>query len=166
MAQYDRQNLPQVAQYLAVHQDPEFLRDELQESLHQYMLQQYGDNLPEEVRKESLEALLLAEGRRRRERDPSEPHKVLAELPFKIYVTAGLSNLLADALVDAGKDPVIELCRWNGDLGATAYPRQGPVTFLRRADFVSVFGHLRNPDSIVLTETAISVPHRRPRTTT
>ena len=87
MAQYDRQNLPQVAQYLAVHQDLNFVRDELLEHLRQYMLQQHGDNLPEEIHKESLEALLLAEGKRRRERDPSEPHKVLAELPFKIYVT-------------------------------------------------------------------------------
>ena len=33
MAQYDRQNLPQVAQYLAVHQSPEFVRYELQEHL-------------------------------------------------------------------------------------------------------------------------------------
>ena len=155
MARYDRQNLPQVAQYLAVHQDPEFLRDELQEHLHQYMLQQYGDNLPEEVSKESLEALLLAEGRRRRERDPSEPHKVLAELPFKIYVTAGLSNLLGDALVDAGKKPDIELCRWNDDLELPTpiYEEEPDYLPSKERPFVyHVFGHLRNPDSVVLTE--------------
>ena len=37
-------------------------------------------------------------------------------MPFKIYVTAGLNNLLGDALVDAGKKPDVELCRWNDDL--------------------------------------------------
>jgi hypothetical protein len=163
MAQYDRQNLPQVAQYLAVHLDPAFVRDELQEHLRDYMVQQHGDKLPEEIHKsleeleihKSLEALLLAEGRRRRERDPSEPHKVLAELPFKIYVTAGLSNLLGDALVDAGKKPDIELCRWNDDLELPPpiYDEEPDYLPSKERPFVyHVFGHLKDPDSLVLTE--------------
>jgi hypothetical protein len=116
--------------------------------------QQHGDYLPEDIYK-SLEALLLAEGRRRREHDPAEPHKVLAELPFKIYVTAGQSNLLGDALVDAGKKPDIELCRWNNDieLPPPIYemePDYRPST--ERPYVYHVFGHLSNPDSLVLTE--------------
>jgi CHAT domain/SIR2-like domain len=155
MAQYDRQNLPQVAQYLAVHLDPAFVRDELQKHLREYMVQQHGDNLPEEIHKQSLEALLLAEGKRRRESDPSEPHKVLAELPFKIYVTAGLSNLLGDALLDAGKKPDVELCRWNDDLELPTpiYEKEPDYLPSKERPFVyHVFGQFSNPDSLVLTE--------------
>jgi hypothetical protein len=155
MAQYDRQNLPQVAQYLAVRQDHPFVRDELQKHLREYMVQQHGDNLPEEIHKESLEALLLAEGKRRRESDPSEPHKVLAELPFKIYVTAGLSNLLGDALLDAGKKPDVELCRWNDDLQLPPpiYDQEpGYLPSTERPFVYHVFGQFSNPYSLVLTE--------------
>jgi hypothetical protein len=152
MAQYDRQNLPQVAQYLAVRQGHAFVRYGLLGHLRDYMVQQHGDNLPEEIHK-SLEALIQAEGKRRRERDPSEPHKVLAELPFKIYVTAGLSNLLGDALEDAGKKPEIELCRWNDELELEPPIYEKDYRPSTERPFVyHVFGHLKNPDSLVLTE--------------
>ena len=99
MAPYNRQNLPQVAQYLAVHQAADVRRDELLEYLRQEMLQQLWWQPSRGIHKESLEALLPAEvGARRRAHDPVGAAQVLAGLPFPIYITAGPSNLLAEAL--------------------------------------------------------------------
>ena len=157
MAQFERENLPQVAQYLAVHQDSGFLRYEIQEQLRQDMLEIYGDDLPPHVREEPLDRLLLAEGRRRRERDPSEPHGILAGLPFRLYVTAGWNDLLRDALADVGRKPEVELCRYNDDLDLPLPVWDDDVEpdyvpSVERPLIYHVFGRLAHPDSVVLTE--------------
>ena len=51
----------------------------------------------------------------------AEPHTVLASLPLPLFITAQPSNLLAHALKEAGKEPVVEFCRWRKDKG-TAWP--------------------------------------------
>jgi CHAT domain/SIR2-like domain len=157
MANFERENLPQVAQYLAVHQDPEFLRYELQEHLRRDMLTLYGDNLPEAARREPLDRLMSAEGRRRRERDPSEPHRILAELPFPLYVTAGWNDLLRDALIDEGRKPEVELCRYDDDLELPppVYDDDVEPDYVPTVDrplVYHVFGRLAYPESVVLTE--------------
>jgi CHAT domain/SIR2-like domain len=157
MANFERENLPQVAQYLAVHQDPEFLRGELAEQLRRDMLQLYGDNLPDEARREPLDRLMLAEGRRRRKQDPSEPHRILAELPFPLYVTAGWNDLLRDALVDEGRKPEVELCRYDDDLELPPPVYDDDVEpdyvpSVERPLVYHVFGRLAHPESVVLTE--------------
>ena len=157
MANFERENLPQVAQYLAVHQDPEFLRYELQEHLRRDMVTLYGDHLTDADRREPLDRLMLAEGRRRRELDPSEPHRILAELPFPLYVTAGWNDLLRDALVDEGRKPEVELCRYDDDLELPppvydddVEPDYVPT--VPRPLVYHVFGRLAYPESVVLTE--------------
>jgi len=156
MAPFERENLPQVAQYLAVHQDPEFVRSELEEHMRRDMLQLYGDNLPQEVRSEPLDKLFLAEGKRRRDRDPCEPHRVLAELPFPVYVTAAWNDMLRDALVDAGKKPEVELCRYNDDLELPppTYDDAEPeyVPSVERPLVYHLYGRFAHPESLVLTE--------------
>ena len=57
--------------------------------------------------------LIAALGAVERARNPADPHKVLAELPFPIYVTTSYGNLLTEALTAAGKAPRIEFGRWN-----------------------------------------------------
>ena len=59
---------------------------------------------------------MTAVGAQRRAHDPAEPHQVLAGLPLPIYITTDATNLLAEALTAAGKEPQVELCRWNDDL--------------------------------------------------
>ncbi len=42
-----------------------------------------------------------------------EPHRVLADLPFPIYITTNYDTAMISALRFRGKDPKLELCRWN-----------------------------------------------------
>jgi hypothetical protein len=155
MAPHDREDLPQVAQYLAVNQQPMFPRDELMEYLRQEMLRRYGGDLPEAVRGGSLDALVTAVGAQRRERTEAEPHRVLAGLPLSIYIATDVTNLLADALTAVGKEPQVELCRWNEDLAQlpSIYdqePNYRPDD--KRPLIYHLFGRLYEPDSLILTE--------------
>lgn len=155
MAPHDREDLPQVAQYLAVNQQPMFPRDELVEYLRQEMLRRYGNDVPEALRKASLEALLTAVGAQRRAHSDAEPHQVLAGLPLPIYITTDFGNLLAEALTAAGKEPQVELCRWNDDMAQlpSIYdqdPGYRPDT--QRPLVYHLFGHLQEPASLILTE--------------
>ena len=57
--------------------------------------------------------------------------------------------------MDAGKKPDIELCRWNDDLELPPpiYDEEPDYLPSKERPFVyHVFGHLRDPDSLVLTE--------------
>ena len=46
------------------------------------------------------------------------PLLVLANLPFKTYLTISITTFLEDALRRAGKDPVTKMCRWRGPIEA------------------------------------------------
>jgi hypothetical protein len=155
MAARDRENLPQVAQYLAVNQSPMFPRDELAEHVRSEIVRIYGDDLPEEVRRAPLDALITAVGARQRTGNPTEAHRVLAQLPLPIYITAEFATLLAEALHEADKAPVVELCRWNERLEMLesvydAEPAYRPEE--KRPLVYHLFGTLQEPHSIVLTE--------------
>lgn len=155
MSPYDRDNLPQVAQYLAVNQDERFPRDELMEYLGEEIRRRYGSILPKELNGASLERLIEAVGAHRRATNPVEPHKVLAELPVPIYITTNPDNLLEQALIEAGKEPQVALCPWN------EYVEQFHSIYDEQPDYrptperpliYHLFGHLRDLDSVVLTE--------------
>ena len=155
MAQHERENLPQVAQYLAVNQDRMFPRTELAEHVRGQVLHTYSEQLPADISAVELEALISVVGKQRREKDPTNPDNVLASLPLPIYITANYSSLLVDALTDAGKEPRVALCPWNDqvealpdlyDPGSTYRPSvQHPLVY-------HLFGNLCEPDSVVLTE--------------
>jgi hypothetical protein len=156
MAPQDRDDLPQVAQFLAVNYGKQFPRGELRKYLCGEVVRRYGDWLPDELRNGSLDQLVGAVGAKRRDRDPAEPHKILAQLPFPVYITATPYNLLESALAEAGKSPVVEFCRWNQNLaklpsifddkGSDYEPDvQHPLVY-------HLFGHLRQQGSVVLTE--------------
>ena len=46
------------------------------------------------------------------------PLQVLANLPFKLYLTISITAFLEDALRKAGKDPLTRMCRWHGPIDA------------------------------------------------
>lgn len=48
----------------------------------------------------------------------SMPLQVLANLPFKTYLTIGSATFLEDALRRAGKEPLTKMCRWRGPIDA------------------------------------------------
>ena len=155
MAPHGREDLPQVAQYLAVSQHDRFPREGLREYMRQELLDRYGDTLPEHVRTGSLDELMTAVGALLRAADEAEPHTMLAKLPLPIYVTTHPANLLASALEAEGKQPVVELCRWNSNSQwpPSIYEREpGYRPDPSRPLVFHLFGHLQEPESLVVTE--------------
>ncbi|GAC1322201.1 MAG: CHAT domain-containing protein [Chloroflexota bacterium] len=161
MSPHERQDLPQVAQFLAVNQYPGFPADELARYIRGEIIERYGDiaeghrGASDEDVDEHVRSLVSEVGRRQRANNQYDPYRVLARLPFPIYVTANPDNLLAEALVEAGKQPVIELCRWNdqADLHAPIWdtdPDYKPTP--DRPLVYHIFGQLRDRESLVLTE--------------
>jgi hypothetical protein len=85
---------------------------------------------------------------------PDEPHGLLADLPFEVYLTTNYDNFMVQALRSRNRDPKLELCRWNRQLqklepsifksGFDPTPAN-PVVF-------HLHGHIDTPESLVLTE--------------
>jgi hypothetical protein len=156
MAPYAMEDLPQVAQYMAVDQDDLFLRSELRQHLRAEILRRYGADLPPELQKAPLEQLLAAVSTHRQEHLTMEPHKVLARLPFPIYVNTNSDPLLTHALGQAGKQPVVEICRWNTGLAQQSSVTERDPDYRPDAEHrplvYHLFGRLEEEDSVVLTE--------------
>ena len=156
-----------MAQYLAVNQGERFPRDELAEYLLQELLTRYGRELPASAQAsppadgrqggalERFAAVLTAVAALAQARDPTEPHRVLAQLPFPLYLTTNPDPLLELALEAEGKRPHVALCPWNDYVerslvspAAEAEAEPEP----RRPLVYHLFGRLGEPDSLVLTE--------------
>ena len=110
MASHTHEDLPQVTQFLAVEQDPNFLLTALPRSLVDELQRRF--DLPEALTGVTIEDLppdeamafldeltsaAVAEQRRRPEQ--IEPHQVLARLDLPVYITTNPNNLMAQALV-------------------------------------------------------------------
>jgi hypothetical protein len=168
LATTDRDNLPQVAQYLAVTQDAPTLRRSVINTLWAQVIAHYGAHLPDTLRtmdpatldRETLltqyDALLEAARQARIAREPgSEPYELLASVPFRMYLNTNPDSLLEHALTIAGRAPQADVCEWNDQMA----PDQG--VFSREAGFrpdqqkplvYRLFGQLSDPNSLVLTE--------------
>ena len=152
-----RESLPQVAQYLAVEQDVTFMRDELVKHLRAEIGRRFGGLLPADQPDIKLDDAISAVGTQLASNPVTQTFEALASLPVPIYVTTILSNLLGDALVAAGKQPVVELCRWNDEVeqvpsifDAGREPDYRPTP--ERPLVYHLFGRLSEPNSLVLTE--------------
>ncbi len=155
MAPQDRDDLPQVAQYLAVNQDYIFPRDELIEYLRQELLDRYGKDLPQDLTQADLDTLITAVGVLHQERNPVDPYRVLANLPLPSYITIDPSNLLETALTAAEKKPQVELCRWNKEIEflPSIYDHESNYRpTVKRPLVYQLFGRFSELDSLVLTE--------------
>jgi hypothetical protein len=131
MAYHQREDLPQVTQFLAIKQkDSRFAPRSFLEYMCTGMVNLHGDDIEPELRdfkfeKASLDDLVVAFDkllervwRQRCKVNPAEPHKVLADLPFRMYITTNPDSLLAKALSESlmdgkEKQPRVEVCRWN-----------------------------------------------------
>jgi len=153
MSPNERESLPQVAQYLTVHQDARFPFDELDETLIKHLRSRFATELPENLLKgkTTLNTLLEALGAKRIEKDPMDPYKALAELPLPIYVTTNMDNLLESALKAAGREPRVFLCPWNEYIEQNLHEYNDDPTPEKPLVF-HLFGSWDEPDSIVLTE--------------
>ena len=151
MAASDREDLPNVAQYLAATQDRDFPRSELSKYLRKEILRRFPTAPPDY----KLDQLLQFVGGQRRKESSTEPHRVLASLPFPLYITTNPDSLLENALVEAGKAPQSEICRWNGDLETLPSIYDKQPDYRPDADHPLVyhlFGQFSQPESVVLTE--------------
>lgn len=153
LSPYERDSLPQVAQFLSVDQDERFPYENLVESLRQEVARRFPVIFPGGAAGETLDALFSKVGKVRRE-DPSEPHRVLAGLSLPIYLTANVDSLLEDALAEAGKHPEVVICPWfpDSDQVSTVYDREKYIPSPSRPLVYHLFGKLDTPESIVLTE--------------
>ncbi len=155
MAPHEREDLPQVAQFLSVEQDSRFPHEELVEYLRGEMLERYSQELSEEMQDATLSELFAALFTKLHAHDPGNPYKILAGLPFPVYITTNASNMLAEALRVAGKDPQVELCRWNKDveLLPSIYDDEPDYQPSEQRPLVyHLFGAFDEPISMVLTE--------------
>ncbi|WP_420994217.1 CHAT domain-containing protein [Cupriavidus sp. 30B13] len=163
MAAHERDELPQVAQYLAVSQQGVFPRRLFYKFAYQHLCEQYRDILPpalSALRNEDIIAQLgeavCAVGRAQRRQDADNPYRAMARLRLPAYLTTDPSDLLADALREAGTDPGVRLCRWNrqaeacDDALAEGRKRANPTA--QAPMVLKLFGDLREPGSLVLTE--------------
>jgi SIR2-like domain len=126
----DSYDLARVAQFVAVTVDPMEPKDRIQQQFQAIQLPDFTS--------------------------PDEPHGVLADLPFPIYITTNYDSTIMSALKARKKDPKLELCRWNSylekniesvfDKDPTYTPSvANPLVF-------HLHGHYSVVESMVLTE--------------
>jgi hypothetical protein len=155
LAAHQREALHEVAQYLSVNQAPQFPREEIIESLRAVMAKRFADDLAEGAADADIYDLMAVAGEIIRERNEADLFKLLAEQPLPIYVTTGYHSLLSEALRAAGKDPMVEFCRWNEDIEKIPSIYDDEPKYLPTPERPLVFhlyGILAEPDSLVITE--------------
>lgn len=167
MSPQDRDSLPQVAQYLSYHETPNFMRSELSKHICKFLKQTYPDKLVDdamanvdcEAEELNLDELISHVGRQLRRDNARDVFRMLANLPFPIYINTNRDNLLLDALKEAGKQPRREICRWTVfEQEQEGWP---PSVFLTEPHYKPtveeplvfyLFGNLAAPDTMVVAE--------------
>jgi len=149
----DRDDLPQVAQYLAVKQDQDFMRSELRKTIQQELIRRFGVSLSQTYYDEhtSLAAIFAEASALLADHGPDEPHQVLANLPFPLYITTNADSLLDTALLRAGKQPRMVMCPWNDFIDHDLSLYTGEPTASCPLVY-RLFGHFSHTDSLVITE--------------
>ncbi len=157
MFPHERDSLPQVAQYLAVEQDETFPRTELIRYLRGEIQRRYPQALSPELLKPAapLNQLMGALQSWRSQDQSLDAYEILARLPLPIFITASVHNLLEFALQKVGKDPQGVISPWNEAILEieTVYQREPDYQPSPERPLVyHLFGHLGQPDTVVLTE--------------
>jgi hypothetical protein len=155
MARHEQEDLPNVAQFVAVMTDTPTLRTNLGEYVTQQLHHRYPGIGPVSTERPLRDSVLKA-WEQHRAATPAEPHTVLARLPCPIYVTAQPLELIGEALRREGKAPEVEVCRWRPDVydwPASVFEQEPEfVPTAERPLVFHVFGHLGFEDSLVITE--------------
>ncbi|MGP0065099.1 MAG: CHAT domain-containing protein [Isosphaeraceae bacterium] len=150
MSPQQREDLPQVTQYLSVMEGLSYPSNALEERLRGELGRRIGalDADPDAT----LDDLMASV----RGSQKSEPHAILARLPFPVYVTTNADDQLRRALVEAGKAPRVELCQWHSRpecrWPASAFDDETYQPTLKEPLVYHLFGQLREPETMVVTE--------------
>jgi hypothetical protein len=153
IAEHARSELAKVAQFMQVRTSPETPRLELRRFMRADFRRQWGSRLPEELfRPERFPDLLREVARLHRVEDSQDPYTVVAHLNLPVYVTTSWTALLEDALIEAGRRPIVRSFAWHNDRadadGSLDFDPDDP----ERPLVYHLFGRVENPDSIVLSE--------------
>ncbi|WP_426191453.1 CHAT domain-containing protein [Massilia sp. DWR3-1-1] len=166
MSAPDDADLPRVAQYLAITREGVFPRREFYKSVYRRILDKFREDVPASLRglddaaiMEQLGALVSVVGSAQRQRDPADPHAVLAGFRLPLYITTDPGDLLVDALRERGIEPRVRLLRWNpaaarcdDDYLARSGKGAGGKPTRERPIVIKLFGDLSAPASLVITE--------------
>ena len=155
LADHLREDLSQVAQFVNVVNGRATLNSGFRDHLQRAVLRRHpGLVLPEKG--VDIDGLLRTVWDRHGANAPDDPHAVLASLGCPIYVSAHPADLLAHALQAAGREPVVEICRWRP--GVYDWPpsvfetEPGYQPTIERPLVYHPFGRLAVPDSLVITQ--------------
>ncbi|HEY7029803.1 MAG TPA: SIR2 family protein [Thermomicrobiales bacterium] len=125
----DNEDLARVAQYRAVMADPMTPKEEICERFAKVAPPDFDD--------------------------PKQAHRVLADLPFPVYLTSNYDDFMMKALAARKRNAVREICQWNDALEDTPSVFKSAVGFEPTAANSVVYhlhGHIDIPESLVLTE--------------
>ncbi|MEO8378081.1 MAG: CHAT domain-containing protein [Acidobacteriota bacterium] len=145
---HEDDELPEIAQYLSINQDSQFPRDELIAHYRRETLRRYGDRIDPKKREELPTDELIVEAWRT-VASARDPHRILANLPCSLYLTANLATVLEAALSDAHVQPQSAICHWNEGFREPPLPADLDI---QRPLVYHLFGRLDQEKSIVLTE--------------
>jgi CHAT domain/SIR2-like domain len=157
LTQHESEDLPQVAQYVAVNQGGAFVRKALSDYVRSQLVSRYPKVLPQDLGQGDLDAMLKIAWKARMADEPDDAYTVLASLPFKMYVTTHPSTLLTTALREQGKEPVEQLCKWH-DRPNAKWPEStnDPDEYYDPSEqeplVLHLFGSLQYPESLVVSE--------------
>jgi len=126
----DRDNLPRVAQFVSIDRDPMVPKE--------YIINKFFS------KKMPLPNF----------NNPNEPHSILSDLPFPLYITTNYDDFMMKAL-SKKKHPVRELCKWNKLLknkSSIFQKKSGFEPSVKQPVVFHLHGHNEVIESIVLTE--------------
>ena len=165
LSQREEDSIEQVAQYVAVDQGAPELRKAFGRHLLGQCLSRHKDRLPDEIRKldvakaktpEVFETLRLLTEQSFKLAGTSlvGEYEILARLTVPLYISTDPSDLLFEALKNAGRNPRRMLCPWNNfteKLVANDKPEMGYQPTADAPLVYQLFGTLREPKSLLLT---------------
>jgi hypothetical protein len=144
-------DLPQVAQFLAVNNDPQYPRYELQNHFRREIHRRFAQTVVQDDPNEPIDALITRAWSKMAGKN--DPHRILARLQCPLYVTTHVSGVMEKALEEAGRKPYSAICRWDetlmdGEKLPATLQASNPLVY-------HLFGRLGRPDdplSMVMSE--------------
>lgn len=154
MSPHEQDDFPRIAQYLSVAQQPQFPVNKFLDSLAESIRSRIPKDQRESLAKLPLHKLIEKVGRQVRSYLPADPYEVLALLDLPIYITTDPTDLLADALREAGRNPVSEYCRWKNNTRKASEIKNRPEYEPTPEEplVFHLFGRVAEPNSLVITE--------------
>jgi hypothetical protein len=147
-----RHDLAKVAQYMSVDSGPDFPSIALSRYLRGYLRKNHESAVAGiDWENDALPNLISTVGQHSRaHQGPDDPMAILASLRLPIYVTTSWTDLLEDALIEAGRPPQVGSFDWQSSIPKFVNVDEEPSP--ERPLVYHLFGSLSKPKSVVLTE--------------